>query len=281
MNKSVLMDAVKKAKEDGTKIKALVIINPGNPTGGCLTDDAMEEVIQLCYEQNIVLIADEVYQKNIFFPHDKPFHSFKKILRSMPEHIANSVELVSIHSISKGVSGECGRRGGYFECVNFSDEIMEQIYKMASINICPPVSGQVAVDLMMTPPHPGDPSYELYIAETATTLSNLKQRSQYMADRFNKLPGMSCQPADGSMYLFPTIEMPPKAIEAAKQRGKPADAMYVLDLLDSTGICAVAGSGFGQAKDTYHIRVTALCPGVEEYVGKIEKFQQEFMKKYS
>lgn len=50
---------------------------------------------------------------------------------------------------------------------------------------------------------------------------------------------------------------------------------------DATGICAVAGSGFGQAPGTYHIRVTALCPGVEEYVGKIEKFHAEFMEKWS
>lgn len=50
--------------------------------------------------------------------------------------------------------------------------------------------------------------------------------------------------------------------------------------IDATGICAVAGSGFGQEPDTYHIRVTALCPGVEEYVGKIEKFHNDFMEKY-
>jgi alanine transaminase len=49
---------------------------------------------------------------------------------------------------------------------------------------------------------------------------------------------------------------------------------------DATGICAVAGSGFGQEKGTYHLRVTALCPGVEEYVGEIEKFHKEFMAKW-
>jgi len=50
---------------------------------------------------------------------------------------------------------------------------------------------------------------------------------------------------------------------------------------DATGICSVAGSGFGQEPETYHIRVTALCPGVEEYVGKIEKFHKDFMEKWS
>lgn len=53
------------------------------------------------------------------------------------------------------------------------------------------------------------------------------------------------------------------------------------DLADATGICAVAGSGFGQKEGTYHLRVTALCPGVEEYVGKIEDFHKDFMKRYA
>lgn len=52
-----------------------------------------------------------------------------------------------------------------------------------------------------------------------------------MSDRFNNLKGMSCQPADGAMYLFPKIDMPKKAIEEAKKQGKAADVMYALDLL--------------------------------------------------
>jgi alanine transaminase len=52
-----------------------------------------------------------------------------------------------------------------------------------------------------------------------------------MGERFNALEGMSCQPADGAMYLFPKIDMPQKAIEEAKKQGKEADVMYALDLL--------------------------------------------------
>jgi hypothetical protein len=62
-----------------------------------------------------------------------------------------------------------------------------------------------------------------------------------MSERFNSLPGMSCVPADGSMYLLPKIDMPQKAIEEAKKRGKEADVMYSLDML---GECA-CGSGGG------------------------------------
>ncbi|WWD19316.1 hypothetical protein CI109_103774 [Kwoniella shandongensis] len=281
MDHETLLKAVSEAKTAGTPVKALVIINPGNPTGACLSKEAMEAVVTLCYEESIVLLADEVYQTNIFDPEHRPFHSFKKILKGMKKEIADTVELVSFHSISKGVSGECGRRGGYFECVNIADDVMEQIYKMASVSLCPPVSGQVGVDLMVSPPKKEDASYATWFKETSLIQDNLKSRSNLMAEHFNKMDGISCNPAEGAMYLFPRIHMPQKAIEEAKKRGKEADVMYALDLLDATGICAVAGSGFGQEPGTYHIRVTALCPETAEFVGRFEQFHKDFMAKYA
>lgn len=144
MSHADLVAAISRARESDTPIKAMAIINPGNPTGACLPLDAMKAVVQLCYDEGIMLLADEVYQHNIFDHEAKPFISFKKVLRDMPKEIAEGVELVSFHSISKGVSGECGRRGGYFEAVNIDPEVMEQIYKMASVSLCPPITGQVS-----------------------------------------------------------------------------------------------------------------------------------------
>ena len=141
---SDLVAAITRARESQTPVKALVIINPGNPTGGCLPREAMEAVVQLCYDEGILLCADEVYQANIFDPDRKPFVSFKKVLREMGGDVAKSVELVSFQSISKGFSGECGRRGGWFEAVNIDQAVMDQVYKMASVTLCSPVSGQVS-----------------------------------------------------------------------------------------------------------------------------------------
>lgn len=282
LSSKVLATTLEDARKANVRAKALVVINPGNPTGGCLSYDDMKKIVQLCYDNSILLCADEVYQNNIYDRQNKPFYSFRKVLMEMEdENVRNGVELVSFHSISKGVSGECGRRGGYMELVNIEEDVVDQIYKMASINLCPPVTGQIGVDLLVDPPKPGDASYELWHEETSATQQGLKDRSAYMSERFNALPGMSCQPAEGAMYLFPQIEMPEKAVAKAKEAGKPADVMYALELLDATGICAVAGSGFGQEDGTYHIRVTALCPGVEDYVKKIETFHKDFMAKYA
>jgi len=92
-------------------------------------------------------------------------------------------------------------------------------------------NAQVGVDLLVSPPKPGDESYDLFHAQTTETLSNLKSRSLYMSERFNSLEGMSCVPADGAMYLLPKIDMPQKALQEAEKRGKKADVMYTLDML--------------------------------------------------
>ena len=55
------------------------------------------------------------------------------------------VELISFNSVSKGMVGECGRRGGYFECTGIDPQVKDMFYKLASVNLCPPVQGQILV----------------------------------------------------------------------------------------------------------------------------------------
>lgn len=81
------------------------------------------------------------------------------------------------------------------------------------------------------------------------------------------------------MYLFPTISLPEKAIQAAKESDRAPDEFYCLRLLDATGICVVPGSGFGQKPGTLHFRTTFLAPGTE-WVGKFVDFHKQFMDKY-
>lgn len=268
--------AIEKAVKEGIEPKALVVINPGNPTGSLLDEDVQRQLIQLCEKHSLVLLADEVYQENLHRRDSHPFTSFKKILRDLQ----SPVPLVSFHSTSKGVSGECGRRGGYFELANVSGEVKDMIYKMVSVGLCPPVSGQIGVDCMVRPPKEGEPSYALWKSETDTIHDALASRTRMMSERLNKLPGVSCVDSPGALYLYPQLHLPQKAIDAAKAAGKAPDTFYALALLDETGICVVSGSGFGQKEGTFHYRLTCLCSGVEEYVGALEKFHLGFMKKY-
>jgi alanine transaminase len=81
------------------------------------------------------------------------------------------------------------------------------------------------------------------------------------------------------MYLFPSIKLPEKAIEAAKAENRAADEFYCLKLLDATGVCVVPGSGFGQQEGTLHFRTTFLAPGTE-WVGRIVEFHKKFLEEY-
>jgi alanine transaminase len=62
------------------------------------------------------------------------------------------VVLASMHSISKGFYGECGRRGGYTELVNVDPDVQSEFYKLASINLCSNLNGQICMALIMNPP---------------------------------------------------------------------------------------------------------------------------------
>lgn len=268
--------ALAKARKDGVQPRAIVVINPGNPTGAILDRDTMRAVVRMCEEESLVLLADEVYQFNLHRPDTHPWHSFKSVLRELQ----SPVPLFSFHSISKGVKGECGRRGGYFECANVSEEVLALLYKMASVSLCPPLAGQIGVDCMVRPPRDGDPSYPVWKRETDAIHAALRHRTQLMAARLNGLPGVSCVDSPGALYLYPKLEIPDAAVEEARRLGKTPDTLYALELLDETGICVVPGSGFGQKDGEHHYRLTCLCPGVEEYVQSLEDFHKKFVAKY-
>jgi alanine transaminase len=274
-----IKSSIKKAKEDGTDTRAIVIINPGNPTGASLSEEDIGSVLSFAAEEKLVVIADEVYQTNVF---KGKFHSFKAVLRKLqqaePEKYKN-VELASLHSISKGMVGECGHRGGYFELCGFDKEVQEQIYKFVSISLCSPVIGQCLVELMVNPPKEGEESHALYKKEYDGIFKGLQERATALYEAFKKMEGVECQDPQGSMYLFPTITLPAKAIEQAKKEGRTPDEFYSFRLLDATGVCVVPGAGFGQKVGTLHFRTTFLAPGTE-WVGRITKFHEEFMAEF-
>ncbi|KAJ2995326.1 hypothetical protein HDV02_000871 [Globomyces sp. JEL0801] len=281
MTTKELQRALQQGRLAGQDVRALCVINPGNPTGQCLSLETMQEVIQFCKDEKLVLLADEVYQANIYTS-SAPFHSFKKVLKSMGAGY-DDVELISFHSISKGLIGECGRRGGYFECVNINQDVMDLMYKMASVSLCPPVQGQLMLELMVNPPKPGDASYDLYVKEQKDIYDSLVRRSQKLHQAFNSLQGMSCNEAQGAMYLFPQIKLPQRAIDDAKKQNIEADLMYCIQLLESTGVCVIPGSGFGQMDGTLHFRSTFLPPedSLDLFITTFKKFHLQFMNKYS
>eukprot|EP01036_Dinobryon_divergens_P027210 gene27210-35941_t len=277
-----LRRSLQEAKSKGILCRALVFINPGNPTGQCLSEANIRDLITFCYDNRLVMCADEVYQENIYDP-KKPFVSARKILGQMSEPYKSGLELVSFHTVSKGAYGECGLRGGYMELHNMDPAVVDELYKVASINLCPNVPGQVALGLMVNPPKPGDFSYDQYRSEKDSLIDSLKRRARMITDAFNSLEGVVCQETEGAMYSFPRITLPPAALEAAKAKGKAPDVMYCLELLEETGLSCVPGSGFKQVPGTFHIRTTIL-PAEEifdDIIHRFTSFHKGFMRRYS
>ncbi|KAL9235525.1 hypothetical protein vseg_010276 [Gypsophila vaccaria] len=268
------------ARSKGITVRALVVINPGNPTGQVLAEDNQKQIVEFCKKEGLVLLADEVYQENVYVP-DKQFHSFKKIARACG-YQENDLPLVSFQSVSKGYYGECGKRGGYMEITGFSAEIREQLYKVASVNLCSNITGQILASLVMSPPKVGDESYETYCAEKDGILSSLARRAKTLEDAFNSLEGVTCNKAEGAMYLFPRINLPNKAIQAAEAVPTAPDAFYARRLLEQTGIVVVPGSGFGQVPGTWHIRCTILPQEdkIPAIVDRLTAFHQKFMDEF-
>ncbi|KAI9013462.1 pyridoxal phosphate-dependent transferase [Hyaloraphidium curvatum] len=283
MSPESIRDSVRKARGEGLDVRAVCVINPGNPTGNCLSREDVEKVIDIAKEERLVVLADEVYQTNTYLD-SRPFISFRKVLleKQAADPSYADVELFSFHSVSKGVVGECGQRGGYVECVNVDPDAVAEMYKVASISLCSNTSGQILVDLMVDPPRPGDPSYEQYKEETIGTYESLKRRAIKLVAFFNTLPGVSCAPPEGALYVHPRVAIPAAAAAEAREKGQEPDEFYAMEMLRSTGVCVVPGSGFLQEPGTWHFRSTFLPPEEEfdGFMGRIEKFHRAFMDKY-
>uniref|UniRef100_A0A6U1PWD6 Aminotransferase class I/classII large domain-containing protein n=1 Tax=Fibrocapsa japonica TaxID=94617 RepID=A0A6U1PWD6_9STRA len=272
------------AASKGITIRGLAVINPGNPTGQLLDKKNIGEVIEFCASKGMVLLADEVYQENIW-QKDGKFWSFKKVAHEMGHVEAGpgKLQLVSYNSISKGFVGECGLRGGYFELHGFPQDLKDQIYKLASIRLCSNTVGQVLMGLQCNPPKPGSPSYSLYEQEREGILDSLRLRATKIASALNELDGVTVSPPDGALYSFPNVDIPAGAVKAAQEQGVAPDAFYALQAVEKTGIVMVPGSGFGQKDGTWHFRTTFLPSEekIDSVISRMKDFHSEFMKKYA
>jgi aspartate/methionine/tyrosine aminotransferase len=285
LNEKILTDSLEKAKAEGVNPVAIAVINPGNPTGAVLSRDNIVMIIDFARRSGLALMADEVYQENVYAKGAK-FFSFAKTMHDLGE---KEVPLFSFHSVSKGFLGECGHRGGYMEMRNVPQDVVAQFVKLQSISLCANVSGQMATYLMVSPPQPGDESYDLYVRERDGILSELKEKARILGEGLSKIPGMNVDVPQGALYAFVRFELPPeKSVNVNKMTPEEKqfyeakrDSDYCLTLLEETGICVVPGSGFGQLPGTLHFRTTFLPPRdeMEELVTQIKKFHLNYVER--
>jgi aspartate/methionine/tyrosine aminotransferase len=264
LSRAALEAAHDRARAGGVRPRAIVVINPGNPTGAVLDQANVEMVLAFARERGLSVLADEVYQDNIYRPGDR-FCSFAGALERLA---IRDVSLFSFHSTSKGYLGECGHRGGYLECRNVPAEVMAEITKLQSVALCSNTVGQVLTYLLVHPPAPGQPSHERYAREKKEILDALARKARIVGEGLDAVEGIRCNAVAGAMYAFPRIALPEGV----------TDFEYCMALLEETGICVVDGSGFGQAAGTWHLRTTILPPleRIEEVVRRMGEFHARF-----
>jgi len=223
-----LQKSYDEATRSGTNVRALVVINPGNPTGQILSEEEMQDIVAFAHKNKLVLMADEVYQKNIYKEGAK-FTSFKKVVAESRKY---PIDLVSFHSTSKGLMGECGIRGGYFELHNIDEEVHQQIHKLRTMYLCPNTTGQVLCDLMVSPPNAQNYAsevYEQFRKEEQGIFDSLKYRAKLVTQFLKSMKNVSCNEVEGAMYAFPRIHLPKKAIEEANSRNLKPDLFYTME----------------------------------------------------
>jgi aspartate/methionine/tyrosine aminotransferase len=178
-----------KAKQEGTCPRAMVVINPGNPTGQVLSYNDIADIIKICHKHEIMIIADEVYQTNIY-KKGGIFVSVRRVLQELGKPYSEDVELISMNSVSKGMLGECGFRGGYYETHNLPKEAEELMFKLKSMDLCGNTIGQTSVELMCNPPRLGVESADCvheYECEYYEIHKAYKKKAKLLEDTFKQM----------------------------------------------------------------------------------------------
>uniref|UniRef100_A0A7S3JNZ0 Aminotransferase class I/classII large domain-containing protein n=1 Tax=Euplotes harpa TaxID=151035 RepID=A0A7S3JNZ0_9SPIT len=271
-------------KDKGVNIKGIAVLNPGNPTGQVLTKQNLKDVLEFAHDKKMVVLADEVYQENIYT--SKKFYSMRSVMHELGDPIKSNLELVSMHSVSKGFTGECGLRGGYFEFENLDPFAREMIYKLKSMKFCAPTPGMIAVGTMVNPPREGVNSKEVvdvYNKEKNIILDGLNRRAKLLYELLNKMEGVKTNPTEGALYSFAKLDLPKKFVDEAISLGRHPDMHFCLHLVEETGMITVPGSGFGQDEGTNHLRMTNLIFDddlMDESMDRMHIMVKELHEKY-
>jgi len=230
------------------KTRAIVLINPNNPTGSNYSVESLKQIVDLALEHNLIIFADEIYDKLLM---DGVKHTSIASLN-------NEVPIITFGGLSKNymvpgfrigwgiISGNKNKLSKYIEAIN-------KILRSR-------LSANHPEQYCITGALEGNQDH-LTIA-----MEKLTRRRDMTVEMMNAIPGISCVKPEGSFYAFPKLEI------------KNSDNHFVSELIKETGVVVVPGTGFGQVPGTNHIRIVFLPP--EDILDKAYKNIGDFFTKY-
>jgi alanine-synthesizing transaminase len=225
--------------------KAICLINPSNPTGEVFDFKSLKSIVDIASENNLYIICDEIYDEIVF---DNAFSCIGNVAKDAP--------VVLLNGFSKTYS-MTGLRCGYI-CMNNSsrqlDSLRHNIFKLARVRIASNFPVQIAANAALNGPQD----------HIMKMRQKLQSRRDLVVKRLGEIDGVHCKKPKGAFYVFPQIDL---------QNRWKSDLEFVIEMLNSTGVLTVHGSGFG-INGSNHFRVVYLPHEsiLEEAMDKIDIF---------
>jgi len=233
------------------KTRAIVIINPNNPTGAIYSKEALKKIVEIAQKYNLVIFSDEIYDQYI--------------LEDNLEHVSiaslsNNVPVVTFNGLSKNYFAPGFRIG--WGIISGPKEILkdyiEAIHKLARTRLCAPHPLQFAIPVALN-------NENHYIRDV---IIKLKRRRDILVGGLNQIPFISCVKPLGAFYAFPSINIP-----------DIDDLEFTKRLILEEGVVVVHGSGFGQKSGTKHFRIIFLPEEetLKEALERIDRFVRKLI----
>jgi alanine-synthesizing transaminase len=235
------------------KTKAIVVINPNNPTGALYGDDVLKEIIALAREHGLIIFADEIYDKTLF---DGEKHTSIGAL-------STDVVTVTFNGLSKNYRA-CGYRAGWMVVSgdkSGAKDYIEGLNMLSSMRLCANVPGQNAIQTALG----GYQSIDDLVAEGG----RLRRQRDLAWELVTKIPGVTCVKPKAALYLFPKLDPEMYPIKN--------DQEFIANLLREEKVLLVQGSGFNWPKPD-HFRIVFLPHEdvLREAIARLAKFLERY-----
>ncbi len=233
------------------KTRAIVIINPNNPTGALYDETVVKKIIELAGEHNLILISDEIYDRLVF---KDGFVS--------AAHIAKDVPVIGMNGFSKTYL-MTGWRLGYMYFYDPEEKLAklkECVAKETRIRLSASTPVQKAGVVALRGPQD----------HIRGMVERLRKRRDYAVKRLNEIEGVTCTRPEGAFYVFPKVD-------GVGSRWK-TDGDFTRQLLERTGVLIVHGSGFDETYGSGHFRAVILPP-IETLETAFDNLENFLLKK--
>ncbi|MFZ4552168.1 MAG: pyridoxal phosphate-dependent aminotransferase [Aquabacterium sp.] len=239
------------------RTKAIVVINPNNPTGALYPESLLKEIIQVAREHQLIVLADEIYDKTLF---DGNTHT------SMAS-LADDVLFLTFNGLSKNYRS-CGYRAGWMVVSGekrHAKDYIEGLNMLASMRLCANTPGQLAIQTALG-------GYQS-IKDLVAPSGRLCKQRDLAFEMLNKIPGVSVVKPKGALYMFPRLD--PKIYPIAD------DQQFAYELLAEEKVLIVQGTGFNWAHPD-HFRLVFLpnSDDLAEAINRIARFLEGYRKRH-